>query len=166
MNELKNIKLILIILITLSSIFPGCVQAPVSTPTPTPTPAPTGTVAPTAVQTVSVPTPTPTVRIPSVYKAFVDDYYGFRRVIESNNKPFNYENLTLNIKVGDTVEWVNDASSDEKLTILSEQNLWSNTSAVLRWNYQSFNYTFTRPGEYGVYIREYPRRRQNIVVAP
>lgn len=164
---MTNIKLILICLIV-SSVFLGCVQPPpqVGTPTPTATPTTIETVKPTVATPVPTPTPTPA-RVPSVYKTFVDEDYGFKRAIETSYKQFEYQNLTLNISVGDTVIWVNDATSDEKLTILSEQNLWSNTSAILRWNYQSFNYTFIQPGTYGVYIKEYPSlRHQRIVVNP
>lgn len=97
----------------------------------------------------------------------MDQYYGFKRVIEANYTPFTYENFTLNIYVGDTITWVNDADPDEKLTILSEQNLWNESRGMLRWNYQFINYTFTQPGTYGVYIKEYPRKQhQRIIVNP
>jgi plastocyanin len=166
-NDLKNITLLSIIFIIFSSFFLGCVKAPLSTPTPTATPTAMETSKPTAVPTTITLTPTPAPSIPSVYKAFVDEYYGFKRVIEISYKPIVYQNLTLNIHVGDTVNWVNDASEDQKLTIISEQNLWSNSSAIMRWNYQSFNYTFTQPGTYGVYIREYPGlHHQKIIVTP
>jgi len=120
----------------------------------------------TSVPTTIIPTPTPVPRTSTEYKTFVDQDYGFKRVVEKNNTPFEYQNLTLKIFVGDKVIWQNDANPDEKLTIISEQNLWTNNSAVLRWNYQSFNYTFTQPGTYSLYIKEYPRKRQNIIVSP
>lgn len=164
---MKNIKLILIVLILLSSILIGCVQPPVSTPPPTATPTATETAGPTAISTTSAPTPAPTpVRTPVVYRSDVDSDYGFYRVIDTTSKkPFVYENKTLNIYTGDTVIWVNDATPDERLTIISEQDLWANTSSILRWNYQQFNYTFTVPGIYSVYIREYPRlQHQKIIV--
>ncbi len=94
---------------------------------------------------------------PAVYRAFVDEFYGFKRVIELNYTPFVYNNLTLRINVSDTVIWVNDASDNSELTIVSEQNLWDNKSGYLRYNYRSFNYTFTQPGTYSVYIKEHPR---------
>ncbi|MDD5473792.1 MAG: hypothetical protein PHU34_06545 [Candidatus Methanoperedens sp.] len=165
---MTNIKLILMV-ITLTLIFLGCIQPqpPISTPTPTATPTVTATEKPTVVPTTPITTPSPTPEsIPRVYKSFVDQYYGFKRVVESNYTQFAYENLTLNIHVGDTVLWINDADPDEILTIVSEQGLWSNTSAKLRWNYQKINYTFTKPGTYGVYIHEYPRlTHQKIVVS-
>jgi len=161
---MKNIKLITIILVIISSVFLGCVKAPMEA---TPTPTATETPSPTVIPTTPTQTQTPAPRIPSVYKVFVDQDYGFKRVVEVNYTPFVYENLTLNITIGDTVIWVNDATPDEELTIVSEQNLWSNTSARLRWNYQFFNYTFTQPGIYSFYVREEPRvRHQKIVVNP
>jgi len=106
-------------------------------------------------------------RIPSVYKTFVDEYTGFKRVIETTYKPFVYQNLTLNVYVGDTIIWISD-SEDYSLTIVSEQGLWDNndTRAKLRWNYQQFNYTFTKPGTYGVYIKEFRLAHQKIIVSP
>ena len=163
---MKNIKLITIILVIISSVFLGCVKAPMEA-TPTPIPTATAALSPTAIPTTPTPTQTPASRIPSVYRVFVDQDYGFKRVVEVNHTPFVYENLTLNITIGDTVIWVNDATPDEQMTIVSEQNLWSNTSARLRWNYQFFNYTFTQPGIYSFYVREEPRvRHQKIVVNP
>jgi plastocyanin len=104
---------------------------------------------------------------PSVYRVLVDDWYGFYKVSEVNHTPFNYENQTLNLNVGDTVIWVNDASDNYDLTILSAQNLWDSKIGYLKYNYRSFNYTFTKPGTYEIYVKEYPRRpHQTIIVAP
>ncbi|MBU4491672.1 MAG: hypothetical protein KKD69_04330 [Euryarchaeota archaeon] len=169
---MKNIKLIIIVLAILSSVFLGCVGEQVGTPTPTATPTVAETVKPTVVPTTPSPTPTPTptpVRIPSVYKSFVDEFYGFKRVIETNYKPIVYKNLTLNVYVGDTMIWINDATSGEKLTIVSEQGLWdmNDTRAILRWDTKQFSYNFTMPGTYGFYIKEYPRfQHQKIIVNP
>ena len=163
---MNNIKLILIVLIILSSFFPGCVKAPEGTPTLTATPTAAVTAIPTIVQTTPSPTPTPAqVRAPLNYTMDVDDDYGFYRVriINSNQTPSFY-NFNLTISSGDKVIWISD--SDYTITIASEQGLWDNTSAKLRWSYQEFNYTFTRPGTYGVYIIEYPRKRLNIIVNP
>ena len=167
---MKKIKLITIMLIILSSVLLGCVGKQVGTPTATPTA--TETAKPAVVPTTPSPTPTPTptpVRIPSVYKSFVDEFYGFKRVIETNYTPIVYQNLTLNVYAGDTMIWINDATSGEMLTIVSEQKLWgmNDTGAILRWNTKQFNYTFTMPGTYGFYIKEYPRlQHQKIIVNP
>ncbi len=167
-DGMKNIKLISIILIILSLAFLGCVNPPAATPTPTVTPTATETVKPTVVPTTPAPTSTPASRESLNYISFVDQYYGFKNVrVIGTNRSFVYQNLTLNISTSDTVIWENDANPDEKLTIISDQGLWNNTSAILRWNYQSFNYTFTQPGTYGVYIKEYPRiQHQRIIVTP
>ncbi|MCZ7400139.1 MAG: hypothetical protein O8C62_10790 [Candidatus Methanoperedens sp.] len=163
---MKNIKLISIILIILSLAFLGCVKAPVATPTATPTA--TETVKPTVVPTTVAPTPTPTpapARLPAVYKVDVDDILGFYRVrlITSTTPPI-YNNYTLNINTGDEVIWISE-SEDYTITIVSEQGLWDNTSAKLRWNTQRFNYTFNNPGTYGVYLREFPKvKHQKIIV--
>lgn len=109
----------------------------------------------------------------TTYKSDVDNYYGFYRIIAvdsdtntSSSEMLSYVNKTLNINVGDTVIWINDADPDEPLTIMSTEGLWDNRSAYLRWNYQRFNYTFTEPGTYNVYIREYPRLQHKIIVNP
>ncbi|MDP3103161.1 MAG: hypothetical protein Q8M95_00970 [Candidatus Methanoperedens sp.] len=105
---------------------------------------------------------------PSVYKVIVDDYYGFKivRIIEPSNTQFTYENLTLKINSGDSVIWENQAYDNNELTIVSEQNLWDSKQGYLKYNYRSFNYTFTQPGTYQVSIGEDPRiRHQTIIVA-
>ena len=66
--------------------------------------------------------------------------------------------------MGDTIVWINDAIPDGPLTIISKDNLWENRSAYLRWNYQKFSYTFNESGIYDMYIREYPRLHQTVVV--
>lgn len=102
----------------------------------------------------------------TIYRSLVDQDYGFYRVIDvTAHKPAQYVNNTLTIYVGDTVIWENDATPDEPLTIISEQKLWENRGAYLRWNYQKFSYTFNQSGDYSVYISEYPRKtHQKIIV--
>ncbi len=107
--------------------------------------------------------------IPSVYRVWVDDYYGFYQVrnIEPGNTSFIYVNNTLNINVGDELIWENQAYNNNELTIISEQNLWDSKSGYLKYNYRSFNYTFMQPGTYQISIKEEPRiRHQTIIVAP
>lgn len=99
------------------------------------------------------------------YRSSVDQDYGFYRVIDiTTHMPASYENNTLTINIGDTVIWENDATPDEPLTIISEQGLWGNRSAYLRWNYQKFNYTFNQSGTYSVYIKEYPREKHQTII--
>lgn len=100
----------------------------------------------------------------SVYRVFVDDWYGFNRVIESNYTPFKYVNQTLNLNVGDTVFWVNDADN-ESITIVSKEGLWAD--AYLKYSRSSFKFIFNNSGTYEVYMKEFPRRpHQTINVAP
>lgn len=100
-----------------------------------------------------------------IYRSNVDQDYGFYRVINIvTHQPAPYMNNTLTINTGDTVEWINDATPDEPLTIISKDGLWGNRSAYLRWNFQRFNYTFNEAGTYDVYIREYPREQHQIII--
>lgn len=168
---MKNTKLITIILIILSSFLLGCVEKQVGTPTHTVTPTATETAMPTIAPTTPSPTPTPVptpVRVPMVYKSFVGSTYGFYQVLALNStmpSPYDINNKTLTIHAGDEVIWVSD--TDYTITIVSEQGLWDNVSAKLRWNYQQFGYTFNQTGTYGVYIKEYPRvPHQKIIVNP
>lgn len=99
------------------------------------------------------------------YRSSVDQDYGFYRVIDvTTHKQTTYVNNTLTVNVGDTVEWINDATPDEPLTIISKEGLWGNRSAYLRWNFQRFSYTFNESGTYEVYIREYPREQHQIII--
>lgn len=164
---MKYVTLISIILILLSSVFLGCVKAPVGTPTPTATPTEIAT--PTAVPATpeTTPTPAPTPRVQAVYKFFVHDIDGFYRVRALNTTQIpEYTNYTLRINAGDKVIWESE-SEDYTITIVSEQGLWDNTSAKLRWDTQQFSYTFNQSGTYGIYVREFPKiRHQKIVVTP
>lgn len=166
---MKKIILISLILIILSSVSLGCVKEPVSTPTPTATPTATETVKPTVVQTTPSPTPTPapTPGIQAVYKFYVHDIDGFYRVRALNTTRIpEYTNYTIRINAGDKIIWESE-SEDYTITIVSEQGLWDNTSAKLRWDTQQFSYTFTRPGTYGVYVKEFPKvKPQKIIVNP
>lgn len=103
----------------------------------------------------------------TTYRVFVDHTYGFYRVYEANSdRSVEYENRTLNISKGDTVIWTNDAVPDTKLTILNKQNLWGKHGGELRWNYKQFKYTFNKSGIYDMYISEYSRFQQRIIVGP
>lgn len=164
--NMRYTNLIGVVFIISSLFFLGCIGEPVDdSPIPTPTVlnTPEAPVVPTA-PAPPPPTPTP-VRIPTVYKSDVDEYYGFYRVIDTSNKPapFDRDNRTLTIYAGDTVVWVNDG--DERFTIVSKEGLWDNQSSLLKSTYKQFNYTFTQPGTYDVYLKEYPLiKRQKIIV--
>lgn len=168
--SIMNFKIISIFIMALSLIFLGCVDektgvtpvpTPMATPTTTPTPAPT--VVPTTVQ----PTPIPTIaRTQRLYISEVDDLYGFRRVTTTNGSS-NYTNRTLIINSGDTVKWISVTDANYSLTVVSQENLWDNSSSRLRYYLSWFNYTFNNPGNYEVYIKEFPKvTHQKIIVNP
>lgn len=166
-----KIKLVLLILF-ISLFISGCVDetgngTPASTPDVTETETPVITAAPT-------PEPTP-VREPVSFKSEVDNYYGFIKVTKigtAERELYDYKNRTLTIYAGDKVIWFNYAEDpEEKLTLVSEEGLWGkdNISAIMTARYKEFSYTFTKPGVYGVYIKEYPHpriQRQKIIVNP
>lgn len=103
----------------------------------------------------------------TTYRVLVDNMYGFNRVYGVENAaPIEYENRTLNISKGDTIIWINDAVPDTKLTIINKQNLWDKYSGELRWGYKQFRHTFNKSGIYDIYIKEYSRFQQKIIVGP
>ncbi len=166
---MKKIEQISIILVFLSSVFLGCVQEPVGTPTPTPT----ATETPTPVPTTFIPTPTPA-PTPSLgpvkYRVWLDSDLGFYRVraIRGNsslNLPPDFNILNFTINAGDSVRWMNDDSYDFPLTIVSNEELWTGRTGLMRWQGERFEYTFNMTGTYTFSIREYPRiRPQKIIV--
>lgn len=102
----------------------------------------------------------------SIYRVHIDNYHGFYRVYNMTlGEQINYHNDTLNINKGDTVMWSNEAS-DRRLTVISVQKLWSEKYGYLPWPNRRFSYTFNKPGTYNVYIKEYPKFTQRIVVGP
>jgi len=162
-----NFKIVSIFVILLSLAFLGCVEPePVGTPVPTATPTAAPTAAPTVIPTTVQPTPTPTVtRTPKFYISDVDDVYGFRKVTVLNGTA-DYTNRTLTINASDTIRW-RSLSETYSLTIVSRENLWDNSSSRLRYVLSYFNYTFTEPGSYEVYIKEFPKTApQKIIVNP
>lgn len=102
----------------------------------------------------------------TTYKTDVDQDYGFYRVISTDkNQSVSYINKTLNISVGDTIIWINDATPDWPLTIISNQGLWGDRDAYLRWNYQKFSYIFNKSGTYSISLKECKRcQNQTIIV--
>jgi plastocyanin len=165
-----NFKIIPIFIMVLSLIFLGCVgekpgvtPVPTLTATPTATPTPEPTIVPTIVQ----PTPTPAiVRTQALYTSDVDELYGFRRVTVRNGSS-NYTNRILTINASDTVKWVSVTDAGYSLTLVSQEGLWDNSSSRMKYAFSWFNYTFSNPGNYEVYIKEFPKvAHQKIIVNP
>ena len=133
---------------------PGVDEAEeVATPTTTETPTPT--VTPTV-------TPTPA-HEPQTYRIFVDSYYGFSQVRHISDKPrtdLNPENLS--IRVGDTVIWRND--DENRLDIISNEELWDQVDGVLMWYGKEFSHTFKNKGVYTVTISNYPKTKDQTIV--
>ncbi|CAG0999223.1 MAG: hypothetical protein OIN86_02015 [Candidatus Methanoperedens sp.] len=165
-----NFKIIPILIMVLSLIFLGCVEEkPGVTPVPTPTATPTATPTPelTVVPTTVQPTPTPAiVRTQALYTSDVDELYGFRKVTVRNGSS-NYTNRTLTINAGDTIKWISVTDANYPLTIVSKEGLWNNSSSRMKYSLSWFNYTFNEPGNYEVYIEEFPKiAHQKIIVNP
>jgi plastocyanin len=100
------------------------------------------------------------------YRVLVDQKNGFYKVYEIDNGTFknpDYQNNTLNISKGDTITWSNEAYVDYQLTIMSIPNLWDN-SGLMKYNDKKFSYTFNESGIFDIYINEFPKFRQKIVV--
>lgn len=113
------------------------------------------------------------------YKSSVDLDYGFFQVIGIGTKPandtmpesayftdVNYTDRNLTINVGDTVVWTNYDPKNWPITIMSQQGLWNEKDSYLKYSLRKFNYTFTEPGIYGVYVKEKDKFRQTILVNP
>jgi len=162
---MTKFKIIPIFVVVLSLIFLGCIdQKQTGTPIPTATPTATPTAVPTVVATTPQPTPTP-LRTQTLYIFDVDEY-GFNKVT-AINATASYENHTITINQGDTIKWVSVTDSGYYLTIVSKEALWNNSSSMLRYRFRAFNYTFSQPGEYEVYLKEFPREdHQKIIVNP
>lgn len=101
----------------------------------------------------------------TTYRIETDSDYGFYRVrdIDTHATP-DFKNHILTINLSNVVEWENYANPDERLTIVSDIGLWNSSNAVMRWNYQTFSYTFNDSGNFSVHLKEYPRFKMNIVV--
>ncbi len=169
-------KRLMFVLVILSSIFLGCIEEKEIGITPTPTPEKpsfTPTVIPTAIPTtpIIVPTPLPTSKETTTYIVWLDTYRINRvRALRDStylHLPFGFDVYNITIHVGDKIRWVNDDSSDFPLTIISKEGLWTiRGENYLRWQGDSFEYTFNKTGTYTVYIKEYPRIQQKITVKP
>lgn len=97
------------------------------------------------------------------YVSSVDPDLGFYKVTDNTaHKPAPYKNRVLTINQGDTVIWKNDADKPVSVTIVSEQELFSDISLKLIGDV--FSYVFDQPGEYTFYIKEREAVRQTIVV--
>ena len=101
--------------------------------------------------------------IGTTYRSLIDGYHGFKKVVITGGDSIPYENNTININVGDEIIWINDDSSDI-LTIINDQMLWGNDTAILIYYGRQFSYTFNESGTYTFYIKQYRAFPKQIVI--
>ncbi len=170
-----NSKIVLLVLIIVSTAIPGCVETPTGTPAPTVKPTAAETIAQTPVPTISTPavtlTPSPSLE-PVRYRVWIDSDLGFYmvRAMKGNSTldlPSDFEILNFSIKVGDKVRWLNDDSYDFPLTLVSNEGLWTGRTGLMRYQGERVEYTFNKTGTYTFSIQEFPRiKQQKITVNP
>lgn len=101
----------------------------------------------------------------ATYRALIDGYHGFYKVVIAGGGSVLYENNTFNINVGDNIIWINDDPSDA-ITVINDQRLWENDTATLKYYGRQFNYTFNKSGIYTFYIKQYSAfPKQTVIVS-
>jgi plastocyanin len=91
---------------------------------------------------------------------FTDREFGFWGVRSYDiNHTIDYTDRTLNIKTGDTIEWMNMDSEGDRITIVSD-NLWEG-GKTLGGIGSKFRFTFNSSGAYRFHIVENLRVRLN-----
>jgi len=89
------------------------------------------------------------------YRVFVDKEFGFFGVRSNNTTELvSYSNRILYVDIGDKVVWDNYVITNERISIISDNKLWSDTAAVLGWNTKIFSYTFNKTGTYKFHVKE------------
>lgn len=92
-----------------------------------------------------------------VYTVYTDREFGFWGVRATNvSNQSNFVNKTLTISTGDTVDWINMDSNDDRITLISNNNLWENDS-VLSGVGKRFDFTFNSSGSFAFSIKENTR---------
>jgi hypothetical protein len=90
-----------------------------------------------------------------IYKVFVDKEFGFFGVRANSTNFTSYENRTLYININDTVIWENWViTPNERVTIVSDNMLWNESTSLLSDRYKIFNYTFNKSGTYKIHLKE------------
>jgi plastocyanin len=99
----------------------------------------------------------------TMYLSLVNDGFGFYKIrnLETIPRQFTYDDHVLNINVGDTIIWENDADIST-LTVVSDQNLWNDQVGRVKVG-QKINYKFDKPGIYTFHLKEVSSK-QTIVV--
>lgn len=92
-----------------------------------------------------------------VYVVFTDREFGFWGVRSYDaNHSLNYTNKMLNIKTGDSIEWMNMDIEGDRVTIASDNLLWEG-GKVLSETGKRFRFTFNSSGLYRFHIIENTR---------
>lgn len=96
-----------------------------------------------------------------VYTVYTDREFGFWGVRSNNiNHTINYTSKTLDIKTGDSVEWVNMDNEGDRVTIVSDNILWE--GGKLLWGTGTrFRFTFNSSGIFRFHILENTRVNLN-----
>ncbi len=95
------------------------------------------------------------------YTVYTDREFGFWGVRTNNiNHSLNYTSKTLDIKTGDSVEWVNMDNEGDRITIVSDNILWEG-GKVLWGTGTRFRFTFNSSGIFRFHILENTRVNLN-----
>jgi plastocyanin len=99
----------------------------------------------------------------TIYLSLVNDAFGFYKIrnLETIPRQFTYDDHVLNINIGDTIIWENDADIST-LTVVSDQNLWNDQIGMIKVG-QKINYKFDKAGIYTFHLKEI-LSKQTIVV--
>jgi plastocyanin len=85
--------------------------------------------------------------------------------IVGNSDSNSYNPNPIEIKVGDTVTWINDDSSPHTVTSSSNDNSSTFDSNVLRRG-ETFSFTFDKEGQYSYFCTLHPSMVGTVVVFP
>jgi len=89
-----------------------------------------------------------------LYRVFADREFGFWAVRAENvSNNTHFVNKTLSISTGDVVDFVNMDSNDDRITIISENNLWEG-GKILSGTGKKLNFTFNSSGNFRFRIAE------------
>lgn len=89
-----------------------------------------------------------------LYTVFADREFGLWSIRSNNTShKLSYIDKTLNINTGDTVTWVNLDENGDRITMISDNNLWEG-GKVLGGAGSIFRFTFNSSGKYKFHILE------------
>ena len=92
-----------------------------------------------------------------IYHVYADREFGFWGVRSENlSQDLNWTTRTLNIRTGDSVEWVNMDEEDDMVTVVSDNLLWENGTSLYGTG-SKFRFTFNSSGIYSFHIEENTR---------